>query len=315
MQFFLDGLLDQCERTRFNAELILVEWNPPQDKPRLREALHWQSNSSFCRTRIIEVNSKIHSGFQHSDELPLFQMIAKNAGIRRAGGQFILATNIDILFSNELMRYLSSRSLKKNRLYRIDRYDSPIPAGNTTEERIKDCREHVVRINRRDGSTNTVTNHFNEIYRSISRKEQFREVLRDYGWLPVVGRKRLHTNACGDFTLLSRDRWFTIRGYPEFEMYSFHLDSVLCFAAYHSGAREVVLKDPMRIYHMEHEHGWSPEREDNLNKTLSNKGIRRLEHSQMEAWAIQMRRERKPIIFNEGNWGLAAEDLPETFIG
>ena len=29
-------------------------------------------------------------------------MIAKNVGIRRARGEFVLATNIDILFSSEL---------------------------------------------------------------------------------------------------------------------------------------------------------------------------------------------------------------------
>ena len=33
-------------------------------------------------------------------------MIAKNAGIRRARGQFVLATNIDIIFSNELVGFL-----------------------------------------------------------------------------------------------------------------------------------------------------------------------------------------------------------------
>src|SRR5262249_33856914 len=37
---------------------------------------------------------------------------------------------------------------------------------------------------------------------------------------------RLHTNACGDFTLLSRENWFRFAGYPEWVMYSWHIDSV-----------------------------------------------------------------------------------------
>ena len=46
--------------------------------------------------------SELHARYPHGDALPLYQMIAKNVGIRRARGQFVLATNIDILFSNEL---------------------------------------------------------------------------------------------------------------------------------------------------------------------------------------------------------------------
>src|SRR5262249_29405415 len=38
---------------------------------------------------------------------------------------------------------------------------------------------------------------------------------------------RLHTNACGDFTLLSRENWFRFCGYPEWVMYSWNIDSIL----------------------------------------------------------------------------------------
>lgn len=41
-------------------------------------------------------------------------------------------------------------------------------------------------------------------------------------------------------------------------MFSLHLDSVLCQVTVSSGAREVVLGDGMRIYHIEHRSGWSP---------------------------------------------------------
>ena len=41
----------------------------------------------------------------------------------------------------------------------------------------------------------------------------------------------LHTNACGDFTLLSAADWANLRGYSELEVFSMHLDSLLCHAA------------------------------------------------------------------------------------
>jgi len=73
----------------------------------------------------------------------------------------------------------------------------------------------------------------------------------------------LHTNGCGDFTLLSRDDWFALRGYPEFPIWPMHLDSLLCYAAHHAGIKEVVLREPMRIFHIEHRSGagWTPEGE------------------------------------------------------
>jgi len=71
----------------------------------------------------------------------------------------------------------------------------------------------------------------------------------------------LHTNGCGDFTLMAREHWFDLRGYPEFDLFSMNLDSVLCYAAHHAGFFEYCLEDPMRIYHIEHQtgSGWTPE--------------------------------------------------------
>jgi hypothetical protein len=97
-------------------------------------------------------------------------------------------------------------------------------------------------------------------------------------------------------------------------MYSFHLDSVLCYAAHHAGAREEVLKEPMRIYHIEHGvgSGWSPEGQARLFQRLRAKGIACLEYQELVAWAAQMRKLNSPLIFNRENWGLAGCDLPEA---
>ncbi len=85
----------------------------------------------------------------------------------------------------------------------------------------------------------------------------------------------LHTNACGDFTLLSREHWLDLRGYPEFDLYSMNLDSVFCYAAHHGGAAEEML-DPMRIYHIEHGagSGWTPEGQAKLFQRMAAVGSR-----------------------------------------
>jgi S-adenosylmethionine hydrolase len=96
----LRGCLDQPgEAHNLSSELIIVEWNPPAGRDRLAKALRWPSDTGPCEVRIIEVPPEVHARYRQAAALPLYQMIAKNVGIRRARGEFILSTNIDIVFS------------------------------------------------------------------------------------------------------------------------------------------------------------------------------------------------------------------------
>ena len=163
MQAFVNGLLGQCQRHQLPAELVIVEWNPPGDRPRLAEALRWsrtRMGEDFCEVRIIEVPHGLHRRFAHWHALPLYQMIAKNIGIRRASGQFIVATNIDILFSDELMQFIAEGRLEKGKMYRIDRYDvmEDVPVDAPIEDQLAYCRSHLIRVNVREGTFRTEAN-------------------------------------------------------------------------------------------------------------------------------------------------------------
>jgi hypothetical protein len=129
---------------------------------------------------------------------------------------------------------------------------------------------------------------------------------------PVNRAVPLHNNACGDFTLLSLDRWMDLRGYPELDLYSMNIDSLFCWTAHHGGAREEVLEDPMRIYHIEHGAGWTPEGEQKMYERVAAKGLSWLEFSDALDWARVMNRFDAPLIFNLGDWGLGSEALRET---
>ncbi len=329
MQLFLDGLGHQCAQHRLPAELIMVEWNPPQDQPPLSKVLTWPKNG-WCTTRTIKVPQSIHSRLECSDRLPLFQMIAKNVGIRRARGRFVLATNVDLLFSDELMVFLASKKLDTSRFYRIDRYDVPsnIPLNGSMEEKLQFCRDHILRINRRaatyDSEKGTLVRIYSPRRRLLHKFDRMfsrflPQPLREWFWraehlLYGAERKPLHTNAAGDFTLMARERWNDLRGYPELQLFSMHLDALLCYAAHHSGMRERVLKSPKRIYHLEHSMGWSPDvltgvlTDDRLDVDI----VPQVSQEQMNAWAVQMRREKRPLIFNDEDWGLAGDVLEEV---
>jgi hypothetical protein len=145
--------------------------------------------------------------------------------------------------------------------------------------------------------------------------------LRAYGcdWTETPGANPaafVHTNACGDFTLMAREHWFDLRGYPEFDLFSMNLDSILCVAAHYGGAREEMLAEPMRIFHIEHGtgSGWTPEGQAQLFERIRARGLSFVDNEEVLAWAAQMSRLQSPMVFNHHNWGLADFELSETIL-
>ncbi|MDF1667891.1 MAG: hypothetical protein P1V97_39505, partial [Planctomycetota bacterium] len=41
MQIFVTAFISQCQLHQLNAELLLVEWNPPEGRASLAEELEW----------------------------------------------------------------------------------------------------------------------------------------------------------------------------------------------------------------------------------------------------------------------------------
>jgi len=331
LQAFLQALMAQAQRFGVPVELVLVEWNPPAGRPPLAEALTFPTATGPARVRVVTVPGEVHSRYRHGAALPLYQMIAKNAGIRRAEGEFILATNIDVLLSDELWEFLAARRLECGRMYRVDRYDADaaVPVDAPPEEQLAWCRGHLLRVHAREGTFSLTP----DGRRVAGRRPPGRlalggRVLWNWGFgrgkLPPLSAllgirptpppryAALHTNACGDFTLAHRKHWLELRGYPEFDVYSMNLDSLFCFAAHYGGAREEVLPEPMRIYHIEHASGWTPEGHKLLFERLAAKGIPWLEWEQVLEWATHMERLGTTMIFNGEDWGLGELRLPES---
>ncbi|MEO8368596.1 MAG: hypothetical protein ABI806_05305, partial [Candidatus Solibacter sp.] len=143
----------------------------------------------------------------------------------------------------------------------------------------------------------------------------FWQVRRQEPELALIGKPvALHCNACGDFTLMSRDDWFEIRGYAELDQFSMHLDSILCYVAQYSGITEEILDEPMRIYHIEHGagSGWTPEGESEMYLRIARKGIPTISFDQLVGLIGQMRLLHAPVIFNLDDWGMETDELPET---
>src|SRR5512147_370350 len=75
---FLQCLFSFVEELGPTSELVIVEWAPPAERPRLKEVLTWpQGGSKRCAVRIIEVPAAIHASIPNPGSLPLFEYIGK----------------------------------------------------------------------------------------------------------------------------------------------------------------------------------------------------------------------------------------------
>jgi hypothetical protein len=153
LQTFVNTFAAQCRRFGLDAELVVVDWNPPAERPRLHQAVTVPPDCPFA-VRFIEVPPALHNSLPHPTVMPLFQMIGKNVGARRARGQFVLCSNIDIIFSNELVQFFASRTLQESVLYRVDRHDieSDYPADAPLDVQLAYCRSHHLRVHRAWGT-------------------------------------------------------------------------------------------------------------------------------------------------------------------
>lgn len=323
MQMSLNSLLEQLEKYHIESELILVEWNPPADKPLLKEDIKWPFGLKYCTIRDIQVPSSIHQRYKYSDKIPMNVICAINCGIRRARGEFILPRPIDLLYPDELMSYIASKTLKMNELYRVDRYDvnrDILKTGyNTLEKQLEYCKQNIIHIYHRN--------------------------LYDQEGLP-----RLHTAACGDFQLMSKHYWNLLRGYREAGITSACADPFLAYASYAAGVKEVVLNDPIRVYHIDHDDKYddrlkmhrpalhkflsSPFRliRPFIPKFISKKivflyqklisrrsrseeyGVPTLDYLERLDLARDIVAGKCSYILNDENWGLGQEILPEFII-
>jgi hypothetical protein len=95
-----------------------------------------------------------------------------------------------------------------------------------------------------------------------------------------------------------------------------HIDSLFCYAAHHGGIGEVVLREPMRVYHTEHVSaaGCTLEGEQERVARIEAKGVTEIQYATVMEWIDRMRRSNAPMIFTLRDWGLADRTLPETVV-
>jgi hypothetical protein len=114
---------------------------------------------------------------------------------------------------------------------------------------------------------------------------------------------------------MAREHWWDVRGHAELDQFSMHLDSLLCYAAYHARVRETLLPESMRAYHIEYGSGWTSERYQEMYARTSRNGIPDVAYEDLLELIAAMRFLHAPVIFNGPSWGLAQDELCESAPG
>jgi hypothetical protein len=192
-------------------EVRFVEWRPVPGRPLLADLLRQEVPSIASRLTAYEVDERYHDAFSQNPRLQFHEFIAKNVGIRRAAGRYVLVTNSDIYLSQEIVTLIARQNLQRGVLYRATRVDlkSQLDSTNLDEAVLTDSRNHVV-VN--------------------ALKPPF------------------YTNAAGDFLLLDHASFTALKGFNEvFRVAKIHIDGNFCYRAHAEG---LTLADTgRRVYH------------------------------------------------------------------
>jgi hypothetical protein len=203
------GLLEDAG---IDYELVFVEWRPVSGRMLLGDLMRDRLPQIAPRLTTYEVDARYHDAFSQNPRLQFHEFIAKNAGIRRAAGSYVLSTNTDIHLSRDIVTMISQQRLRPTVLYRATRVDlkSSLDVTNLGDDVFEDSRNQLV-VN--------------------------------------VLKPPFFTNAAGDFLLLDRSSFHALRGFNEvLRVAKIHIDANFCYRA---DAQGFLLVDTgMCIYHL-----------------------------------------------------------------
>ncbi|OHT12817.1 hypothetical protein TRFO_17168 [Tritrichomonas foetus] len=159
-------------------EVVIVDYATESSRDPLRTLFDFQnSNKRKIIIRFIEVPVSFHSNLDNI-KVPFLEYYAKNIGIRRSKGKFVLAMNPDSLLSIEFLDLVSKKSFNEGFLYLSTRID--MNENETRENALEKLKFHK-------------KNH----------KMDYIRINFDFEW------------GFGDFQMLSKQMWFAIGGFDQ----------------------------------------------------------------------------------------------------
>jgi len=298
------------------SEIIFVNYNPLTESSIL-DFIHWPKSNEFVSVRILTIPNSVHEQILKNHEIkkvPVLEYFAKNAGMRRAKGKFILSMNPDILMDERI--FSKFKNLNSENYYRCNRcdFDTEIQTF-TTDKLIKQLsssidsvwfkgRKRVIKpFNERMYFLNWILQSLENKWKRNSIKYSFFLNYLKINYYSHNAEFFYHCNAAGDFMLLSKKYWYELKGYKENSKIALHTDALFVIQAATHGLKEEVFFSP--IYHKKHER--------RFDATLENEE-QRSHYLTIQSDSQEMINNRKAIIYNSDDWGLINFELEDKTI-
>lgn len=196
-------------------EYVLTEWAPDPQHPLLADLIAETLPDTDGLVTSYVVDPEYHAALTMNPRIPYMDYLAKNVGIRRARGRFILGSNVDIYLGRRVLEMLESRAFAPRTVYRAVRCD---------------------------------------LKQGFSHERPTWDVLEDPSHLEAPPRplkKPLLLGGSGDFVLLDRETFHELRGYNEvYRLARVGVDANFLVKAYSTGLEFVDVGGP--VYHINH---------------------------------------------------------------
>lgn len=197
-------------------EVVFVEWAPPAGAALLSELTLQALPELSHDVSWYVVDGRYQEALSLNPRLAYLEFVAKNVGVRRARGRFVLTSNCDVFLGRHVLDALQRADLEPRVLYRAPRHDlRPGALTGGVDWRVLEAPESLA------GPPH---------------------ILKE----PYMG------SATGDFVLLDRVSFHEIRGFNEvYRVARIGIDRNLLVKALSSGLRIADIGGP--VYHENHE--------------------------------------------------------------
>lgn len=202
-------------------EVILVDWNSPHDLPMFNQIQNYVQPTGKIRSIVVDRNFVKQN--VPEDAQQCCEVLARNIGIRRAKGDWIVSSNIDVIPTT-----FNTDSMNPQTMYTVAKLNVPESVHLI----------HLLQFSPQD-----------KMKVLIQNKNQFEkmEFIQKYDpadiYSIVIG--------CGDFQAAHKDVWNSIRGFEEALVYRCFSDSNVQAKTANLSGHSVGLLD-LDWFHLEH---------------------------------------------------------------
>lgn len=114
------------------SEVVFVEWAPPRDRPLIADLIvSAVPELAPEQCSWYAVDARYHEALSLNPKVEYQEFLAKNVGIRRARGRFVLTSNCDVFFGRAILDAFEQGMLRPGVLYRAPRHDITLPPDCT----------------------------------------------------------------------------------------------------------------------------------------------------------------------------------------